>query len=182
MRVASSSTLGLNPVEAGLISGATVAVAIVHFALLIWRGAGQATYFLPFGLALMMIVATHTVFLKLGEQESLRTLAQAAGRYASTDERLIFYVNADHAFDYYATGLPLRDTKSELVTTTSPDNIALLIAASKTRSILIVSPKRWSEGIASSDKLTTEKLGEQNFNTRCSPDCDWVLLRARRKM
>ncbi|MEO6726391.1 MAG: glycosyltransferase family 39 protein [Blastocatellia bacterium] len=173
--------LGLSPVETGLISGATVAVAIVYFALLVWRGGGQATYFLPFGLALVVIVATHTVFPKLGEQESLRTLAQSAGRHASTDERLIFYVTADHAFDYYATGLPLRDTKSELVTTTSPDNIALLVAASKTQSILIASPKRWSDAVVNSDKLTTEKLGEQNFSARCSPDCDWVLLRARRK-
>ncbi len=173
--------LGLSVVEAGVISGATVAVAIVYFALLVWRGGGQAAYFLPFGFALVVAIATHTVFPKLGEQESLRTLAQMAGRYASTDERLIFYVNADHAFDYYATGLPLRDTKSELVTTTSPDSIALLVAASKTQSILIASPKRWSDAIASAEKLTTEKLGEQNLNTRCSPDCDWVLLRARRK-
>ncbi|MDQ3011710.1 MAG: glycosyltransferase family 39 protein [Acidobacteriota bacterium] len=172
--------LGLSPVEAGLISGVTMTVAIVYFALHIWRGAGQATYFLPFGLAIVVIVATHTVFPKLGEQESLRTLAQTAGRYAAPDERLIFYVNADHAFDYYATNLPLRDTKSELVTTTSPDNIALLVAASKTQSILIASPKRWGDAVVNSNKLTTEKLGEQNFNTRCSPDCDWVLLRVRR--
>lgn len=173
--------LGLSSMEAGLISGATIVVAIIYFALRVWRDGGQATYFLPFGLALVVIVATHTVFPKLGSQESLRTLAQMAGRFAVTGERLIFYVNADHAFDYYATDLPLRDTKSELVTTTSPDNIALLIAASKTQSMLIVSPKRWSEPVASAEKLTTEKLGEQNFNARCSPDCDWVLLRARRK-
>src|SRR5262249_39654164 len=159
-----------------------VAVAVVYFALRILRGGAQATYFLPFGLALAVIVATYTVFPKLGEQESLRSLAQLAARSAISDERLIFYVNADHAFDFYATDLPLRDTKSELVTTTSPDNIALMVEASKTHSLLVASPKRWSDAVTASDKLTTEKLGEQNFNARCSPDCDWVLLRARRKL
>jgi len=179
--VAGKQALGLNTVEAGVISAVTIAVALVYFGLRAWQGGAQATYFLPFGLALCVIVATHTVFPKLGEQESMRGLAQLAARSASTDEKLIFYVNADHAFDYYATDLPLRDTKSELVTTTSPDNVALLIAASKSQSMLIASPKRWSEAVTTSDKLRTEKLGEQNFNTQCSPDCDWVLLRARRK-
>ncbi|HEX9004283.1 MAG TPA: hypothetical protein VGB07_30500, partial [Blastocatellia bacterium] len=89
--------------------------------------------------------------------------------------------NADHAFDFYATDLPLRDIKSELVTTTSPDNIALLIAASKSQSFLIASPRRWEEGITKSEKLTVERLGEQRFIANCSPDCDWVLLRARRR-
>lgn len=173
--------LGISGVQAWGISGTTIAVAFVYFALRAWRGGAQATYFLPFGLALVVIVATHTVFPKLGEQESLRSLAQTAVRFAASDERLIFYVNSDHSFDFYATDLPLRDTKSELVTLTSPDNIALLVAASKSQSILVASPKRWSDGVTNSEKLTTEKLGEQNFNARCSPDCDWVLLRARRK-
>jgi hypothetical protein len=136
---------------------------------------------LPFGLALVVVVATHTIFPKLGEQESLRGLAQLAVRHAVPDERLIFFVNADHAFDFYATDLPLRDTKSELVTTTSPDNIALLIAASKSQSFLIASPRRWEEGMTKSEKLIVERLGEQSFIANCSPDCDWVLLRARRK-
>jgi 4-amino-4-deoxy-L-arabinose transferase-like glycosyltransferase len=174
--------LGMSLVETGLMSGATVAVAVVYFALRVWRGGAQATYFLPFGLALAVIIATYTVFPKLGEQESVRSLAQLAARSAISDERLIFYVNADHAFDFYATNLPLRDTRSELVTTTSPDNIALIVEASKTHSLLVASPKRWSGAVTASDKLTAEKLGEQNFNARCSPDCDWVLLRARRKL
>ena len=87
----------------------------------------------------------------------------------------------EYAFDFYATDLPLRDTKSELVTMTSADNIALLIAGSKNHSLLIASPRRWEEGITKSEKLVTENLGEQRFIGRCSPDCDWVLLRARRK-
>jgi hypothetical protein len=173
--------LGIAAFDAWLISGLTVAVAVIYFALHTWRGGAQATCFLPFGLALLVIAATHTVFPKLGEQESLRGLAQLAARHASPDERLVFYVNADHAFDFYATALPLRDTKSELITITSPDNIALLISSSKSQSLLVASPKRWSGGVTASEKLTTEKLGEQNFIGNCSPDCDWVLLRARRK-
>jgi 4-amino-4-deoxy-L-arabinose transferase-like glycosyltransferase len=173
--------LGVSAFDSWIISSTTIAVALVYFALHVWRDGALATYFLPFGLALVVIVATHSIFPKLGEQESLRSLAQLAMRHAAPEERLIFYVNADHAFDFYATDLPLRDTKSELVTTTSPDNIALLIAASKSQSFLIASPRRWEEGITKSEKLTTERLGEQNFITNCSPDCDWVLLRARRK-
>lgn len=172
--------LGLNGIESWTVSAVTVAVALFYFALRAWRGGAQATYFLPFGLALIVIVAAHTVFPKLGEQESLRSLAQTAARSAAPGEKLIFYVNADHAFDYYATDLPMRDTKSELVTTTSPDNIALLIAASKSQSMLVASPKRWSDAMTNSEKLISEKLGEQNSNTQCSPGCDWVLLRVRR--
>ena len=29
-----------------------------------------------------------------------------------------------------------------------------------------------------SGMLRAEKIGEQNFNASCSPECDWVLLRA----
>jgi len=180
--IAGGRAIGLNAIEAWTMSAVTVAVALIYFAVRAWRGGAQATYFLPYGLALIVVVATHAVFSKLGEQESLRSLAQSAAYSAVPGEKLIFYVNADHAFDYYATDLPMRDTKSELVTTTSPDNIALLIAASRSQSLLVASPKRWSDAVTNSGKLITEKLGEQNFNTQCSPDCDWVLLRARRKM
>ncbi|HMY76554.1 MAG TPA: glycosyltransferase family 39 protein, partial [Blastocatellia bacterium] len=173
--------LGLSAIEGAMISGVTVVVAFVFLALSVWRSGAMATYFLPFGVALAVVVAAHAVFPKLGEQESLSKLAQLAARHAAPEEKLIFFVNADHAFDFYATDLPLRDTKSELVTMTSADNIALLIAGSKNHSLLIASPRRWEEGITKSEKLVTENLGEQRFIGRCSPDCDWVLLRARRK-
>lgn len=94
---------------------------------------------------------------------------------------MVFFVNEDHGINFYATELPWRDTKSELVVLTSADNIALMIAASPTKSLLVASRKRWVDGLQKSEKLLTEKLGEQNFNARCSPDCDWVLLRARQR-
>lgn len=151
--------------------------------LMAWRlrSGRAATLALPFCLAGVVVVAAHTFFPVLGNRESLRDLAQTAARQARPDEKLIFYVNADHAFDFYAADLPLRDTKSELVTTTSADNLALLITASKCQSMLVASPKRWSDGVTKSEKLITENLGEQNFNAKCSPECDWVLLRARRR-
>lgn len=163
------------------LSFTLIFIGVVSLLILVLRNVRAATLSLPFGLALIVIVATQTVFPTLGNQESLRELAQLAVRHAVPDERLIFFVNADHAFDFYATDLPLRDIKSELVTTTSPDNIALLIAASKSQSFLIASPRRWEEGITKSEKLIVERLGEQRFVANCSPDCDWVLLRARRK-
>lgn len=162
------------------LSVTVLLIVTVYLALWIRRGGQTAMLALPFCLTGIVIVAAHTFFPALGHRESLRELAQAAARYSVPEEKLIFYVNADHAFDFYATDLPLRDTKSELVTTNSPDNIALLIAASKTKSILVASPKRWSDGVTESGKLKTEPLAEQNFNAKCSPDCDWVLLRARR--
>jgi len=60
----------------------------------------------------------------------------------------------------------------------SVDEIALLIKASRSQSVLIVSRKRWVDGVTKAEKLQTEKIGEQEFNARCSPGCDWVLLRA----
>jgi hypothetical protein len=129
----------------------------------------------------IIVAATHLVFPALGNRESLKPLAQAARLAAQPGEKLVFFVNEDHGINFYATELPWRDTKSELVSVTSTDNIDLMIQASQTRSILVASRKRWVEGITKSEKLVTEKVAEQNYNARCSPDCDWVLLRARRK-
>jgi hypothetical protein len=177
----SQRELGVAPLNAQLMGGVTVAVAIVYLILLFWRGGRIATLILPFSLIAIIVAATHLIFPALGNRESLRPLSQTAARVAMTGERLIFFVNEDHGINFYATDLPWRDTKSELVTTNSSDNIALMIAASKTQSILVASRKRWSSGLTESGKLITEQLGEQNYNAACSPDCDWVLLRVRRK-
>jgi hypothetical protein len=48
--------------------------------------------------------------------------------------------------------------------------------------VLIISRKRWSEGVEKAENLQVEELGAQRFNARCSPGCDWVLLRARRSL
>ncbi len=177
----SQRELGATPGDAWVSGIATIGVAVVYLSLLFWKGGRLATLVLPFILVAIIVAATHWIFPALGNRESFRELAQTARRMAMTDERLIFFVNEDHGINFYATDLPLRDTRSELVTTNSPENIALMIAASKTKSMLVISRKRWSDGVTESDKLVAEKLGEHNFNARCSPECDWVLLRARRK-
>lgn len=177
----SQQELGVSAKDAWLIGGVTVAVAAT-FLILWWRqGAQAALMILPFSLIAIIVAATHLVFPALGNRESLKPLAQAARLAAQPGEKLVFFVNEDHGINFYATELPWRDTKSELVSVTSPENIELMIQASPTQSILVASRKRWVEGVTKAEKLVTEKLSEQNYNARCSPDCDWVLLRARRK-
>jgi hypothetical protein len=41
-----------------------------------------------------------------------------------------------------------------------------------------MSPERWRDGLMKSANLRVEEIGEQGFNASCSPECDWVLLRA----
>lgn len=158
-----------------------IAVAAIYLALMWFRGGRAATIFLPFGLCAIVVAAAHLVFPALGNRESLRPLATIATQQAHPGEQLVFFVNHDHGINFYATGLPRRDMKSELVTLFSADEIALLVQVSRSGSLLVVSKKRWIEGVIGSEKLSVETLGEQNFQSRCSPDCDWVLMRARRK-
>ncbi len=170
--------LGVGARDAWMMASIAVAVAVGYLALLLLRGGRMATLYLPFGLAAMVIAAAHLVFPGLGNRESLRELSLTAVQTARPAERLIFFVNQDHGINFYATGLPLRDNRSELVTATSVDEIALLVEASRSQSILVVSRKRWSEDVMKAERLQAETLGEQRFNARCSPGCDWVLLRA----
>jgi hypothetical protein len=41
-----------------------------------------------------------------------------------------------------------------------------------------MTPREWIDGVTKSGTLRAEKIGEHNFNVDCSPECDWVLLRA----
>lgn len=173
--------LGLAPRPAWLMAGAAAAVAVGYLSVLALRSGRAATILLPFGMAVIVIAATHLIFPALGQRESLRELSLVAVRAALPGERLVFYVNHDHGINFYATSLPLRDTRSELVTLFSTQDLALLAQASRSQSLLVVTPKRWSNGLTTAAELQTETLGEQNFQARCSPDCDWLLLRVRRK-
>ncbi|MBL8189129.1 MAG: glycosyltransferase family 39 protein [Acidobacteria bacterium] len=177
----SQRELGVTNRDALLIGTVTIGVAAIHLALWVWRGGKLATMVLPFSLIVVVVAATHWVFPALGNRESLRPLAMTARMAAQSGERLVFFVNDDQGINFYATELPWRDTKSELVVLTSASNVALMAAASPTKSILVASRKRWVAGLLTSEQLATETLGEQNFNARCSPDCDWILLRVWRK-
>jgi 4-amino-4-deoxy-L-arabinose transferase-like glycosyltransferase len=173
--------LGVGARDAWMMGSIAILVALVYLGFLWLRGGRVATLFLPFGLAVIVIAAAHLVFPGLGQRESLKELSLAAVEAALPAERLIFFVNQDHGVNFYATGLPLRDNRSDLVTVFSADEIAVLAEASRSQSILVASRKRWSDGVMKSEKLQTEMVGEQKFNAQCSPDCDWALLRARKK-
>ena len=174
--------LGVSARDAWLMGSVAVIAAAVYLGSLFFRNGRTATLYLPIGLAVIVVAAAHLVFPGLGNRESLKKLSLMAVGAALPSERLIFFVNHDHGINFYATGLPLRDNRSELVTVTSVDEIALLVEASRSQSLLVISPKRWSDDVTKSGKLQVEKIGEQEFNAHCSPDCDWVLLRARKSV
>jgi hypothetical protein len=173
---------GMTLRDAWFLPAIAALVALTSLILLAARGGRTFTLFLPFGLAVVVVATVNLVFPVLGRRESLRDLSLAAIQAARPSERLIFFVNQDHGINFYATGLPLRDNRSDLVTVTSIDEIALLIEASRSQSVLIMSRKRWSEDVQKAENLQVEELGSQGFNARCSPGCDWVLLRAQKSV
>jgi 4-amino-4-deoxy-L-arabinose transferase-like glycosyltransferase len=172
--------LGMSARDAWLMGSGAVLATAVYLGLLFFKGVRVATLYLPIGLAVIFVAAAHLVFPGLGNRESLKRLSLTALQVARPYERLVFFINNDQSINFYATGLPLRDDRSELVITKSAEEIALLVEASRSQSLLIMSPKRWGDGLMKSTNLRVEKIGEQEFNAGCSPECDWVLLRARR--
>jgi 4-amino-4-deoxy-L-arabinose transferase-like glycosyltransferase len=170
--------LGLIARDAWLMGSLAVLVAAVYLGLLLFKSGRIATLYLPIGLAMIIAAAAHLVFPALGNRESLKKLSLTAIQSARHSERLVFFINHDHGVNFYATQLPLRDDRSELVTAKSAEEIARLIEAGGSQSILVMSPRQWSDGVTKSGTLRAEKIGEHNFNLSCSPECDWVLLRA----
>lgn len=173
-----SRELGVSGPEARIMATLIALAALVYLGTLLLWGIQGASRFLPVAMAMLIISVTHLLFPALAKRDSIKSLAILASQAAQPGERLVFFVNHDHGINFYATGLPLRDTKSELVTLVSPEEISLLAAGSRSRSLLVISRKRWMDGLTHADKLRAEVLGEQPLGARCSPDCDWVLLRA----
>lgn len=171
--------LGLSTGQLLAVAGPALLLALVHL-LLSLRGKSEwATLSLPFGLALLVIVAVHQVFPTLGEVESLAALSQQAQRAALPGERLLFYINSHHSVDFYAPALPLRDNRSELLTAMSKREV--IEQASTRPSLLVLSPKRWSADLTELPDLVVEILGQSETRQHCAPGCDWLLLRARAK-
>src|SRR5262249_8800167 len=170
--------LGMSARDAWLMGSVAVLATAVYLGLLFFKGGRVATLYLPIGLAVTIVAAAHLVFPSLGNRESLKRLSLLALQVARPYERLVFFINNGQSINFYATGLPLRDDRSELVITKSAEEIALLVEASRSQSLLIMSPKRWGDGLMKSTSLRVEKIGEQEFNAGCSPECDWMLLRA----
>jgi 4-amino-4-deoxy-L-arabinose transferase-like glycosyltransferase len=170
--------LGVSARDAWLMGSIAVLAAAVYMGLLFFKNGRVATLYLPIGLAVILVAATHLVFPGLGNRESLKRLSLTALESARPYERLVFFINNDQSINFYAANLPLRDERSELVTAKSGEEIGMLIEAGRSQSILVMTPKRWRDGVTKSGLLRAEKIGEQNFNASCSPECDWVLLRA----
>jgi 4-amino-4-deoxy-L-arabinose transferase-like glycosyltransferase len=174
--------LGMSARDAWLMGSIAVLASAVHLGLLFFKNGRIATLYLPIGLAVIVVAASHLVFPGLGNRESLKKLSLVALEAARPYERLVFLINNNQSINFYATGLPLRDGRSELMTVNSTEEIAKLIEAGRSQSLLIMSPRRWGDGLMKSANLRVEKIGEQGFNASCSPECDWVLLRAQKSM
>ena len=170
--------LGMSARDAWLMGSLAVLAAAVYLGLLLFKSGRIATLYLPVGLAMIIAAAAHLVFPALGNRESLKKLSLTALQSARHSERLVFFISHDHGVNFYATKLPLRDARSELVTAKSAEEIARLIEAGGGQSILVMTPREWIDGVTKSGTLRAEKIGEHNFNIACSPECDWVLLRA----
>ena len=97
---------------------------------------------------------------------------------ARPGERLVFYINSNHRINYYATSLPLRDSKSYFVIVIDQAEIPRLIDEHGGESILVLAQREWSGLLVESDILRVDQLGEQRGPVKCSPKCDLVLLRA----
>ena len=174
--------LGLSARDAWLMGSIAVLASAVHLGLLLFKNGRVATLYLPIGLVVIVVVASHLVFPALANRESLKKLSLVALEAARPYERLVFLINNEQSINFYATGLPLRDGRSELMTVYSTEEIATLIEAGHSQSLLIMSPKRWGDGLMKSANLRVEKIGEQGFKASCSPECDWVLLRAQKSV
>jgi 4-amino-4-deoxy-L-arabinose transferase-like glycosyltransferase len=173
--------IGLDLFDSFTVATIAVIVGVVYLALWFLLSGRAATLFLPFGLAVVVVTAVNIIFPVLGSDESLRELSLIAKRVALPGERLVFYVNQDHGINYYATELPLRDERSELIVVATPEEVESLIMASGSTSILVASLKSWANGINETPRVAIQMLGEQKRNRGCSPECDWVLQRAQLK-
>ncbi|HEU0185063.1 MAG TPA: glycosyltransferase family 39 protein, partial [Blastocatellia bacterium] len=170
--------LGVNSRDAWLMGSVAFLVAAIYLALLFFKNGRVATLYLPIGLAAIIFAAANLVFPGLGNRESLKRLSLVARQAARPSERLVFFINSDHSINFYATGLPLRDSRSELVVAWSGEEIARFAEAGQSQSLLIMTPRQFGDYLMRYPNLSFEKIGEQRFNASCSPDCDWMLLRA----
>jgi len=171
--------LGVSHREAWAIAALVILVAAILLALSYWRDARVATIFLPFGVAVVVVAATHLVYPGLADSESIRDLAEFARNEAKPGERLVFFLNTNQGVNFYATSLPLRDERAEPVTLKHENEFPAFLAERRLDSVLVLSYERWSGGLLGSDRLRTDLLARHARRISCSPGCDWVLLRVR---
>jgi 4-amino-4-deoxy-L-arabinose transferase-like glycosyltransferase len=174
-----TNDLGVGSYRVWTMTGLGIAVGVIILALGYWHNCRMLPPMVLAGVAVLVIAATQLVFPGIGAGESLRELSLTAQNVATPGERLVFYIDNHHGIDFYATKLPLRDERSELVTVQHGDEIAKLLAESPTGSLLVMSFERWLPSLAGHDRFDLQPLDRQERHRRCSPGCDWVLARIR---
>lgn len=169
--------LGVNLMQSFTI--AAIAIVVVAGYMFVWFliGGGPAAQFLPFGIALVLMASIRILSPAISERESLRDLSLRAAGAALPGERLVYYINQDHGINFYATDLPLRDDRSELLTLMRPELIRKKMEEMGAPSFLVLSRREWSESLTYGGHLRVELLAEQRQSVKCSPKCDWLLYR-----
>lgn len=177
--VAGAGQLGVPPADVRIVATLAVVLGLAVIGIGEWRGYDAATAIIPAGVAVIVIATTHLIFPGIAAARSLRELSLDARRKAADGERLIFYLNNHHGVDFYATELPLRDDRSGLVTAQHGDQMVELLERSSTRSLLVMSYRRWLPTLDQNGRFTVEELSAQPRHLACSPGCDWILTRVR---
>lgn len=171
------ASLGLSP-RSALIIAALGIVAGFGFVIVSKRfGETRGAIALTILLGAVIIGSVHIVFPGLAQRESISSLALLARENAKPDERLVFYLDSDQGVNFYATSLPLRDRRAELVTFLHGDQMASFLKERAIESVLVMSYVRRSKELTINPVLNVELLATQGRALDCSPDCDWVLLR-----
>ena len=170
--------LGIDKFAAFRLAGMGVLVAVIYLVIWFLLHLRAATRFLPFGFAVVMVAIVNLVSPALAERETLKALGELATHQAQPGERLVFFINFNHRINFYATELPLRNSKSDFVTAMDPAEIPLLIDRYGGQSMLVLAQREWSDGLIQSPLLRIETLGEQRGAVKCSPKCDMILMRA----
>lgn len=156
----------VSPLLTLVLAATLLLVALLGISLLLLRGERAATLFLPFGFALCIVATTLTVMPGYALTESTAQIARAANDAARPNERLVFFINTDFSIDFYASALPLRDARAYPLTIMKAEEIAALLPAQPTKTLLVLSPKRWRKGLE--ETMTATEIDDQY---------DWVLMR-----
>lgn len=174
-------TFGLEVFDAYRLATFMIMTSIVLLGIWFLISGRAAVLFLPFGFALIVLVLVNVFSPFLGETDSIKRIAQTAKASARPGERLLFFVNHDHGINFYATDLPLRDPKSEPITVFTAGDVEKFLADSETKSLLVLSPRRWIGDLEKSSRFSIAGIGDQRGAAKCSPGCDWMLIRVESK-
>jgi 4-amino-4-deoxy-L-arabinose transferase-like glycosyltransferase len=179
--LAAQSELPISKAAAWSTAAVAVGVAVIHLALLLTWSARAASLWLPFGLVIFVFALTHWMYPAIAARESSRELSELALAKSKPGERLAFYIHNEQGVNFYAGQLPLRDARSELEVAMKPEEIEDFIEREGTGSLLVMTPERWSRDLFDYPRLEVEQLGEKVTQPKCSPECDIVLLRVRKR-